>query len=358
MPRRRVFIIGAVALVAIIALGAYVARGAIALQLMTAFIDRAVAASPIDSLPDGLHVAFCGAGSPLPDRDRAGPCTAIIAGKRLFVFDAGEGSAETLALMGLNPTRVERVFLTHLHSAHIDGLGVLALQRWAGGAAHTPLPVYGPEGTARVTAGFNETYAIDGGYRTAHHGPEVAPPDGFGLAAFPFVFLRREERLVVYENEGVTIVAFKVAHAPTNGVGYRIDYGGHTVVISGDTAKADSIVREAQGADLLVHEALSPRLVGIIEAAAARRGQTGVAKIMHDIPDYHTSPEDVAREAQTAGVPALAITHQIPPLRLRALEGPFLGKARSLYHGRLMVMHDGDLLSITAQGLSRRNLLN
>ena len=74
-------------------------------------------------LPDGLHVALCGTGSPLPNPDRAGACTAIIAGKHIFVVDAGEGGARNIALMGLPTARIERLFLTHFHSDHIDGLG-------------------------------------------------------------------------------------------------------------------------------------------------------------------------------------------------------------------------------------------
>jgi ribonuclease Z len=68
---------------------------------------------------------------------------AIIAGGKLFVFDAGEGSAETLNLMGLPTGQVQAVFLTHFHSDHIDGLGGLGLQRWASSSAKSPLPLYG-----------------------------------------------------------------------------------------------------------------------------------------------------------------------------------------------------------------------
>src|SRR5215470_10840161 len=93
----------------------YVFRDQIAVAIFKDAVEHGVSADAIDPLPDGLSAGFCGTGSPLPDRTRAGPCTAIIAGKRLFVFDAGDGSAETLALMGLSPARIEAVFLTHFH---------------------------------------------------------------------------------------------------------------------------------------------------------------------------------------------------------------------------------------------------
>ena len=70
---------------------------------------------------------FCGTGSPLPDRTRAGPCLAVIAGQHVFVFDAGDGASETLSLMGINQSEIEALFLTHIHSDHIDGLDTVAL---------------------------------------------------------------------------------------------------------------------------------------------------------------------------------------------------------------------------------------
>ena len=105
----------------------------IALFMMERTLSRNMASSLVDELPDGLHVALCGAGSPLPDEERSGPCVAIVAGKKLYVVDSGSGASRNLSRMRLPPARVEEIFLTHFHSDHIDGLGELMLQRWAGG---------------------------------------------------------------------------------------------------------------------------------------------------------------------------------------------------------------------------------
>ena len=97
--------------------------------------------------------------------------------------------------MGFPPGQVSGVFLTHFHSDHIADLGELMLQRWAGSAATAPLPIYGPQGVDQVVAGFQAAYALDRGYRIAHHGPTVMPPDGFGGQARPFqVSPRRTQR--------------------------------------------------------------------------------------------------------------------------------------------------------------------
>ncbi|HMP62074.1 MAG TPA: MBL fold metallo-hydrolase, partial [Phenylobacterium sp.] len=107
---------------------AYVQRGAIVLALMDRAMARNMAAVAFADLPDGLHVVLCGAGSPMPDPTRAGPCTAVIAGQRLFIVDVGAGATRNLTLMGLPPARAEALLLTHFHSDHMDGLGELMLQ--------------------------------------------------------------------------------------------------------------------------------------------------------------------------------------------------------------------------------------
>ncbi|MFM8375867.1 MAG: MBL fold metallo-hydrolase [Phenylobacterium sp.] len=333
-------------LVLVLAAG-WMLRGEIALRAMARLMDRNLAASPGDRLPDGLHVVLCGSGSPMPDPGRAGPCTAVIAGKRLFVFDAGAGSVRNLTLMGLPPARAERVFLTHLHSDHIDGLGELMLQHWAGGASKTPLVVQGPEGVQMVVTGLMTAYSPDRGYRIAHHGEAVVPPSGFGGAALPFAPGR--DPVTLLDEPDLKIRAFAVDHAPVSpAVGYVIDYKGRRAVISGDTRIAASVEQAARGADLLVHEALSERLVGLQKAAAERAGRANLSKIFVDIQDYHADPEAVAALAARAQVKYLLLTHIVPPLPVRALEGPFLGDSRRIFGGPVRVGRDCDMISLPA----------
>ena len=348
-------------LAAVLAAGAaiYFARDTIALALFRSASQGAVANDIVASLPDGLTAGFCGTGSPLPDRQRAGPCTAVVAGGRLFIFDVGEGATETLALMGLQPAHIEAVFLTHFHSDHVDGLGGLAVQRWATAASTAPIPLYGGEGVERLAAGLREAYALDSTYRVAHHGAAVVPPGGEGYTAHPFAIPEGQESAVVFDDAGVRITAFVVDHGPVRpAFGYRVDYKNRSIVISGDASPSPSLVRASRNADLLIHEALSPELVGIMEDNLTARGMTGVAQIFHDIPDYHTAPAAAAEVADEASVGALALTHLIPPLPVSIMEGPFLGEARKRYGGPLWVMRDGDLIILPASGgIERRHTL-
>ncbi len=302
-------------------------------------------------LPDGLHVALCGTGSPLPNRDRAGACTAVIAGKHFFVVDAGEGSARNISLMGLPNGRIEALFLTHFHSDHIDGIGPMLLLRWTGSANTAPLPVYGPVGVGRVIAGFNAAYALDNGYRTAHHTAAIAPPAAAGATAMPFALpdIGKGDSVIVYQAASLKVTAFRVNHDPvTPAIGYRFDYKGRSVVISGDTAASRSLNAAAKGADLLVHEALQPTLVNLITAGLAAKKIPKTAKITRDILDYHSSPEVAADAAQAAGVQQLVLSHIVPPIPGRFFYPDFLGDAAKHFAGPIIVGEDGMVFSLPA----------
>jgi ribonuclease Z len=341
------------ALLVVVALGGvvlYSLRGAVAVEVMRFALPRMMTADPIGDLPDGLHLTLCGAGSPLPDPKRSGPCVGVVAGGDLFVVDAGSGAARNLNRLGLPVARVEAVFLTHFHSDHIDGLGELALQRWAAVAdAKGPLPLFGPEGVESVAAGFNEAYSNDQRYRVAHHGATVMVPEAAGFVAKPFVTPEAGRPTVVWDRDGVKITSFRVDHAPIDpAVGYRFDYAGRSLVITGDTIQSPEIERISGGVDLLVHEALAPHLVALMVQAATDAQQTKRAKILNDVLDYHASPVDAAETAQAAGVGHLLFYHIVPPLILPGMDVAFLEGVDDAYSGDMTLGQDGTRVSLPA----------
>jgi ribonuclease Z len=140
-------------------------------------------------------------------------------------------------------------------------------------------------------------------------------------------------------------------------VGLRFDYRGRSLVISGDTSFTQELVRAATGTDLLIHDALSRELLKLAEDAARDAGLVGRAKIFADIVDYHASPQEAADAAREAGAGALVLTHIVPPLPLKALEGPFLGDAPKRFTGPLWMARDGDLFSLPVTGGCERTAL-
>ena len=266
--------------------------------------------------PDALRVFVCGSASPLGNvADRAQACIAVIAGRRMFVVDTGSRSAESFRAAGLPIQRLEAVLLTHFHDDHIADLARLNQISWMG-VRSEPLTVIGPEGVERVVNGFNEAYALNRSYRTAHHGEELLPARTGPMQS------RAIEPGVVLDEDGLVITAFAVDHQPIEpAFGYRFDFAGRSVVVSGDTVATQSLAEAAQDADLLLHDAMSLAMLQQRESALRSAGNQRMAKIFQDVQDYHASTGDVVELARKAGVGTIALYHLIPtPLNDRMLK--------------------------------------
>ncbi len=310
------------------------------------------------SLADGLHIGLCGTGSPMVNPTRAGPCNVVVAGDQVLVVDMGESGNRNLNMMGISAGDVDALLLTHFHSDHIDGIGPLMLYHWTRGTSTAPLPVYGPAGVEQVVAGFNAAYALDHGYRIAHHGEKVVPSSGGGAAARPFAL--SGDTAIVMQGGGLTVTAFRVDHDPISpAVGYRFDYKRRSVCISGDTAKSANLIATCKGADLIVHDALQPQMLRKVGAAFAADGSASTAKIFTDIEDYHATPEQAAESAQAAGAQMLVLSHLVPPLPFAYLYPAFLGEAPVRFDGTIVVGEDGMLFSLPPQteAIERRSLM-
>lgn len=340
------WIAGLVLLIGVGGFAAWLGADRFVERVMQARAEAALRGDALARMDDGLHVVLCGSGSPLPDPTRAGPCVLVVAGEQVLMVDVGSGSMRNLGLMGVPPGAVDALLLTHFHSDHIDGIGELMLQRWAGGGRTSPLPIHGPEGVSPIVAGFNQAYAQDFGYRIAHHGSDVIPPEGAGAIAQPFA-MPGPEGHVLFEREGLKVTVFEVDHAPVApSVGYRFDYRGRSAVISGDTVPTDSVRAFATGVDLLVHEALASELVNILTRAAEAVGNARVATITRDILDYHTSPVQAAEIAQAAGARHLLYYHIVPQLPVWLLERRFVAGVDDVYDGPVTVGRDGTWIAM------------
>jgi ribonuclease Z len=338
----------ALIVIALLAGSLYAFRQPISVEVAKRFTAERMRSNPLNELTDGLHIAICGAGSPMPDEKRGGPCTLVIAGQQIFVFDAGNTSARNINKMGFNAGNIAGIFLTHFHSDHIDGLGELLLQRWVSNSNSQPVPVHGPEGVATVVNGFMQAYSLDRGYRVAHHGEVVLPQSGFG--AVPKTFgLQDDKATLVFESPDTKIYAFSVSHAPIHpAVGYKIIYKDRSMVISGDTTPSAHVEREAKGVDLLLHEAMSTEMMIFLQEGAHAAKRDKLEQLMKDITNYHTTPLEAAQIASKAEVGYLMLHHIAPPLPLPGLIDVFLKGTDKVFKGKIQVAKDGDLLSLPA----------
>jgi ribonuclease Z len=317
------------------------------------FVMRRVIARRMSAPPkqlfgdDALRVLLCGTSSPLPHPTRAKTCVGVFAAGRFWVVDTGLGAWNRLAQWQVDGRNIGGILLTHFHSDHIGELGEFNLQTWAAGRTG-PLRVFGPPGVERVVAGFAEAYAPDSAYRIAHHGAALLPPDvgrmearviaGPAEAAGP---------TVVLQEGGLTVTAFAVNHEPvTPAYGYRFDYRGRSVVVSGDTVKDAALIGVAKGADVLVHEAQANHLVAMMREEAEKTGRTRIAKILGDIPTYHTSPVQAAEAANEAGVKLLVLSHLTPPPPVALVERAYVRGVDAVRPRGWVLADDGLLVTL------------
>jgi ribonuclease Z len=169
-----------------------------------------------------------------------------------------------------------------------------------------------------VVEGFNHAYRLDQGYRTAHHTAEVMKPDTWRMVsqavAMPDAETPAMDRSTLVLKDGdLTVRAFEVDHAPiAPAYAYRFDYKGRSVFITGDLKFNPAIARAARGADVMISEAIAMSMTRALGDGARSAGRDRAAKIMHDIEDYHITPEQAARVANDAGVKLLVFYHLLP----------------------------------------------
>ena len=305
--------------------------------LLPRLVDAAMRQTPIQAF-DGLRVFMCGTSSPLPSSDRAQACVAILAGDDLFLVDAGMGSANTMNVHGEATQNLQAILLTHFHSDHISGIYDFNLGSWVAGR-NEPLVLIGPPGVERVAEGLNEAFALDRSYRVAHHGEALMVPALGELGA------RDVAPGEIWNNEGLVITAFLVDHAPiTPAYGYRFDFKGRAVVVSGDSNVVESLVTAAKDADLLLHDALSLPIVKAMEEGATKAGRTRQAKIFGDIQNYHAGADTMGTLKAQTGIGMLAAYHLVPPPRNILMERIF---KRDLPAGTVLT-RDGMVFSLPA----------
>lgn len=264
-----------------------------------------------------MRLIVLGTGYPYPNAERGGPSCAVIVGERLFIVDAGRGTVMRLAALGNPWSHVNAVFLTHLHSDHIDALPDLFHSTWEFGKGE-PFKLYGPKGTQTVADGILQFYGPD--IRIRRDLTEKLSPQGATINVHEI------QEGIIYDKPGeLKVTAFLVDHKPVEpAFGYRFDAGQQSIVISGDTRPSPNLIRFAEGADILVHEAYA-------------RGASSASGARWSIYDYHTSAKEAGEIATKAKAKILVLTHLIPA---GASEQDFLNEAKKTFSGKIIVARD------------------
>ncbi|NKB21891.1 MAG: MBL fold metallo-hydrolase [Alphaproteobacteria bacterium] len=293
-------------------------------SVLAAVLLLSVSAVPTSAMDKkGFKVTLLGTGTPFPSMTRFGPGILIQAGGQNLLFDSGRGVTQRLFQLKMPFGKINHVFLTHLHSDHVVGIPDLWLSGWLGAPwarRKVPFAITGPEGTTNLMKGLEMAYAWD--IKTRIEDQNLSK---VAISTAPTDM----KEGVVYNKGGVKVSAIKVNHgAKINpAFGFRIDYDGRTVVLSGDTKYTENLVKNSKGADLIIHSvaSIAPKLLK-------------KSKIMRAILSHHSEPEDTAK-VFNAIKPKLAVYSHIV-LYGGQKPADLMRRARKTYSGPLVVGKD------------------
>ncbi len=276
-----------------------------------------------------FKVTLLGTGDPIPRTDRFGPATLVEVGGQELLFDVGRGATQRLVQMNIALSAVDAVFLTHFHHDHLVGLPDMWMTGWIPppfGRRSVPFEVWGPTGTASLLENLEEAFALNTSIRIPD---ELLPPEGIEMVAHEF-----DKDGVVYEKDGVKVTAFAVDHGALikPAYGYRVDYDGRAVVISGDTRFDKNLIAAAKGADLIVHE-----------VALASDELLASSEQFRRIVAHHTTPEEAGIVFAEVSPKLAVYTHLVMLSSKTIPEAPLpslITRTRTNYDGPLVIGED------------------
>lgn len=286
-----------------------------------------------------FKVTLLGTGSPAPVMNRFGPGTLVQVNGQNLLFDAGRGVTQRLYQVGVPMGKINATFLTHLHSDHVVGIPDVWLTGWLRAPyaqRDVPFKIYGPEGTRSLMDGLQKAYAWDVETRIADQ--------GFKREAISVDATEFDKEGTVYEMDGVKVSSIEVNHGEKvkPAFGYKIEFGGRSVVISGDTKFNENLIKHATGTDILIHQ------------VAAMRPEMLKIPVFKVIMAHHTSPEEAGTVFARAK-PKLAVYYhfviygnpKIPPYKVQDV----VDLTRKNYSGPLRVGEDLMAFEVTKDGV-------
>ena len=284
------------------------------------------------------------AGGPAITAERSQPANLLIADKRTFLVDAGDGAAERIGQAGYNPNAIVAVFISHLHIDHVGGLQGLIGTRWFMSAPQ-PLTIYGPPGTDEMVAGILRSL-------------EVQERIGYGFGGRIWPVVRTVKVVIVKGGDVLTLGGLRVravenshfygadGKPEANGsqsLSYRFDAGDFSIAYTGDTGPSNAVADLANKVDLLVSEVIDLEpLAAVIDGPTSAIPPAARQALISHLRDQHLSPEQVGELAQKSGARRVVLTHLSMLGKTSARASLLIAGVRKTYPGKVTVARDLD----------------
>ena len=291
-----------------------------------------------DKAAPQTQIVLLGTGTPLPDPERSGPCTAILVNGTPYLVDLGTGivrraaAARNKGVKALEPTNLKIGFITHLHSDHTLGFADVMVTPWIMGRQE-PFEVYGPAGTAAMSDHLLKAYETD--IKTRTEGLEHSNTTGYR------VNVHEIKAGVIYRDANVKVTAFPVSHGQLEAFGYRFETPDRTIVISGDTTPSPALLDNCRGCDVLIHEVYTQASFELVSPEWKKYRRT-----------YHTSSKELADIATKAKPGLLILYHRgnagcdqarTDECRQAGSEEQLMKEMHQAYKGKVVPGHDLDI---------------
>jgi ribonuclease BN (tRNA processing enzyme) len=317
-----------------------------AVVLLAVAVSAALPACAVAQTPNaasGTTLITLGTrGGPLPTKDRAQSSNLLIVNGTLYLIDAGDGVTRRIVQAGYDFRKIGKIFITHPHSDHDNGLATLLNSEWEYQRAE-PIDIYGGGVEALVRGAIDyltpnvEIRWSEGKKRPMadiFHGHDVAP----GV-----IYQDANVKVTAVENTHFHFQPGDPAYGKYHSYSYRFDTPNRVVFFTGDTGPSDAVVELAQGADLYVTECTSPEdVVALFKKTGAWQAKTpqeqeGFLRHMHE---EHVTPDDIGKMAAKAGVKAVVMTHLGPTPNPNDDYQRFVDQAKKYYSGPITLAKD------------------
>ena len=281
-------------------------------------------------------------GGPLPRPGRTQSSNLLVVNGTPYLIDAGDGATRRIVRAGYDFRQVGKVFITHPHSDHTNGLATLLNAQWEY-QRREPTDVYGAGVEALVKGAIayltpNAEIRWSEGKRTdmakVFRGHDVEPGA---------IYQDANVRVTALENTHFNFPPDSPGYGKYRSYSYRFDTPGRVVVFTGDTGPSEALTELAKGADVLVTEVTAvEEVIEVMKKngawqAKTRDEQEGWIRHMNE---EHVTPEQVGRMAATAGVKTVVMTHLSPTVNPKDDYQRYADGAKKFFSGSILVAKD------------------